>query len=48
MAVGRFAYAAAVIALAAGTRAAYAHHGVANFDLNKDVAINGAVKRSRS
>jgi hypothetical protein len=37
--------AAAVIALGAGAPQAFAHHGIANFDLNKDVAFSGAVKR---
>jgi Family of unknown function (DUF6152) len=45
MAVGRFARTAAFIALSAGTAGAFAHHGIANFDLNKDVTIDGAVKR---
>src|SRR5689334_6058899 len=45
MSVGRFARVAAVVACSAGVPAAFAHHGIANFDLNKDVTISGAVKR---
>jgi hypothetical protein len=36
---------AAVVALVAGAPVALAHHGIANFDLNKDVTIDGTVKR---
>jgi hypothetical protein len=37
--------AAAVIAALGSAPIALAHHGIANFDLNKDVAFSGAVKR---
>ena len=37
MRVRRFARAAAVITFGAGAPGAFAHHGIANFDLNKDV-----------
>ncbi|HVY66396.1 MAG TPA: DUF6152 family protein [Gammaproteobacteria bacterium] len=37
--------AAAAGVLMAGLPVAFAHHGIANFDLNKDVSINGTVKR---
>ena len=42
---GSFLRTAAVVVFIAGASSAFAHHGIANFDLNKDVAFSGAVKR---
>ena len=34
-----------LVAASVGAANAFAHHGIANFDLNKDVAINGTVSK---
>ena len=38
-------HALSLVAAAIGANTAFGHHGIANFDLNKDVAINGTVTR---
>ncbi len=45
MSLGRCARACVFAVCVLGAPSAFAHHGIANFDLNKDVRINGTVKR---
>ena len=44
---GSFLRTAAVVVFIAGASSAFAHHGIANFDLNKDVAFSGAVETAK-
>jgi len=36
---------ASVLALTCAAMPAFAHHGISNWDLNKDVTLNGTLKR---
>ena len=43
--LGRLACIGVLVAPIFGATTAFAHHGIANFDLNKDIAIRGTVKK---